>query len=74
MAMPLPMFPLRQMSIMGSFVGSLQDAQDMMALVREGKVSAIPIEKRPLAQASATLDDLRSGSVVGRVVLTPEND
>ncbi len=71
MAMPLPMFPLRQMSIVGSFVGSLQEAQDMMALVRAGRVSSIPIDKRPLDQANGALEDLREGRVVGRVVLNP---
>jgi len=71
MAMPLPMFPLRQLAIMGSFVGSLPDTEEMMALVRAGKVAPIPVETRPLDAASRTLDDLRAGKIVGRVVLTP---
>lgn len=71
MAMPLPMFPLRQLAIMGSFVGSLPDAEEMMALVREGKVDPIPVATRPLDAATRTLDELRGGKIVGRVVLTP---
>lgn len=71
MSMPLPMFPFRAISIAGSMVGSLDDAREMMKLVRDGKVDPIPYAKRPLAEASRTLDDLREGKIVGRVVLTP---
>lgn len=71
MAMPLPMFPMRALSIIGSFVGSLPETQEMMAIVRAGKVDPIPFATRPLAQASQTLADLKAGKVTGRVVLTP---
>ena len=71
MAMPLPMFPLRAISIIGSFVGSLPEAQEMMTIVRSGKVDPIPFTMRPLAQAGQTLADLRAGKITGRVVLTP---
>jgi D-arabinose 1-dehydrogenase-like Zn-dependent alcohol dehydrogenase len=71
MSMPLPLFPLRALSIIGSYVGSLPEAQEMMAIVRAGKVDPIPFSERPLAQASQTLSDLRAGKITGRVVLTP---
>ncbi len=71
MSMPLPMFPLRALTIEGSFVGSLAEAREMMRLVREGRVSPIPVHERPLADANRTLDDLRKGAIVGRVVLNP---
>jgi D-arabinose 1-dehydrogenase-like Zn-dependent alcohol dehydrogenase len=71
MGMPLPMFPLRALSIVGSFVGSLPEAEEMMEIVRAGKVDPIPYTERPLAQAGQTLSDLRAGKITGRVVLTP---
>jgi D-arabinose 1-dehydrogenase-like Zn-dependent alcohol dehydrogenase len=71
MAMPLPLFPMRALTITGSFVGSLPEAEEMMALVRAGKVDPIPVQTRPLSDANRTLDDLRHGRIVGRVVLTP---
>ncbi len=71
MAMPIPMFPLKPMSIIGSFVGSLPEAREMMEIVRAGKVDPIPVQMRPLSQATQTLDDLRNGKIVGRVVLQP---
>jgi D-arabinose 1-dehydrogenase-like Zn-dependent alcohol dehydrogenase len=71
MGMPLPFFPLRALSIVGSFVGSLAEAEEMMQLVRAGKIDPIPLERRPLSSAGKTLDDLRQGRITGRVVLTP---
>ena len=69
--LPVPMFPLRALSIVGTFVGSLNDAHEMLELVRAGKVKPIPVDLRNLDQANAALDDLRGGHVLGRIVLTP---
>ncbi|MGE0388434.1 MAG: alcohol dehydrogenase catalytic domain-containing protein [Gammaproteobacteria bacterium] len=71
MSMPLPMFPLRAISIGGSYVGTLAEANEMMALIRAGQVAPIPYQFRPLDDASRSLDDLRAGRVVGRIVLQP---
>lgn len=68
-SMPIPMFPLRAISLQGSYVGSLQEARELLALVAAGAVQAIPLSHRPLSAASQTLDDLRQGSITGRVVL-----
>lgn len=70
-SMPVPMFPLRALSIIGTFVGSLNEAREMLDLVRAGKVAPIPVELRPLSEANASLNDLRGGHVLGRIVLTP---
>ena len=40
-------------------------------LVRAGKIAPIPVEMRPLDQADKTLNQLREGTIVGRVVLKP---
>jgi D-arabinose 1-dehydrogenase-like Zn-dependent alcohol dehydrogenase len=70
-SLPVPMFPLRALTIMGSYVGSLAEAKEMLDLVKAGKVAPIPVETRPLEQAGKSLDDLRAGRIVGRVVITP---
>jgi D-arabinose 1-dehydrogenase-like Zn-dependent alcohol dehydrogenase len=70
-SMPVPMLPLRALTLMGSYVGSLAEAREMLDLVRAGKVAPIPVELRPLDAASRSLDDLRAGKIVGRVVVTP---
>ncbi len=69
-SMPIPMFPMRVITLSGSFVGSLTEAREMLELVRTGAVTAIPVDTRPLDQANSALDDLRAGKVIGRVVLT----
>jgi D-arabinose 1-dehydrogenase-like Zn-dependent alcohol dehydrogenase len=67
--MPIVMFPMRGISIGGSYVGTLKEMHETMALARSGKVANIPLEVRALDQATATLNDLRQGKIVGRVVL-----
>jgi D-arabinose 1-dehydrogenase-like Zn-dependent alcohol dehydrogenase len=69
--MPIPMFPFTSMQLKGSFVGSLAETREMLELVKRGAVDPIPVAERPLDQANATLDDLRAGKIVGRVVLRP---
>jgi D-arabinose 1-dehydrogenase-like Zn-dependent alcohol dehydrogenase len=68
---PIAMFPLRVITIEGTMTGTLAEAEEMMALARAGKVPAVPIIERPLEAAQASLDDLRRGRIVGRVVLVP---
>ncbi|MBX3491066.1 MAG: alcohol dehydrogenase catalytic domain-containing protein [Parvibaculum sp.] len=70
-SMPIPMFPMRALTIGGSYVGSLGETHEMMDLVKAGKIDPIPVSERPLGQGSQALDDLRKGSVMGRVVLKP---
>jgi len=64
------MFPLKAMTIEGTTTGTLAEARELIDLVRARKIAPPPIAERPLDQASATLDDLRAGKIVGRVVLT----
>jgi len=65
------MFPLKAMSIEGAQTGTLAEARELIDLVRAQNIAPPPIAERPLAQASTTLDDLRAGRIVGRVVLIP---
>jgi D-arabinose 1-dehydrogenase-like Zn-dependent alcohol dehydrogenase len=67
--LPLPMIPLRQISIIGSNTGTLAETHEMMALVRAGRVHPIPITRRPLAEAESALSTLGQGGVTGRFVL-----
>jgi D-arabinose 1-dehydrogenase-like Zn-dependent alcohol dehydrogenase len=69
-ATAVAMFPLKAMTIEGTQTGTLQEARELIDLVRAKNIAAPPIAERPLDQASQTLDDLRAGRIVGRVVLT----
>jgi len=70
-SLPVPMFPLRELTLSGSYVGSLEEARELMALVRAGRIRPIPVDERPLSEANSALVDLRAGNVTGRVALKP---
>jgi len=71
MKLSVPTLPLKGVSIVGNYVGSLAEAKAMMELVRKGKIPPIPIATRPLSQAQEALEDLKAGKTVGRAVLVP---
>ena len=71
LTLALPLIPVRAISIMGSYVGTLDELNELMALVQNGEPAGIPITRRPLEDANQTLDDLRAGKLVGRVILEP---
>ena len=66
---PLPPIAQRAIGIVGSYVGSLQELKEVVALAKKGKIRAAPVETRPADQANAALEDLKAGRIVGRVVL-----
>jgi alcohol dehydrogenase len=67
--LPAAMFVLKAMTVEGTLTGTLAEAGELMALAKAGKIAALPIRERPLSEAQASLEDLRAGRVVGRVVL-----
>lgn len=68
---PVPMLPMKAATIQGSYVGTLAELQDLVALVRDKGLREVPLDRRPLDAVNAALDDLAQGRVVGRVILTP---
>ena len=67
----LPLIIMRAVSVSGSYVGSLEELTELVALMRREAVPPIPVATRPLAEASQSLADLKAGHVVGRLVLVP---
>ena len=70
--MPLPLMPQRSLSLRGSYVGTLEEMEEVMVLGRDGKVPPIPLDVRPLSDAPRALEDLRAGRVSGRIILRPD--
>jgi D-arabinose 1-dehydrogenase-like Zn-dependent alcohol dehydrogenase len=68
---PTPYLPMRAMTLRGSYVGSQTDMAELLDLVQRTGMPPVPIETRPLEAVNETLNDLRAGQIVGRVVLTP---
>lgn len=65
------MLSLKALTLVGSYVGSLQELQEVLALAQQGKLPPLPVTTRALGEANAAMDDLRAGKVRGRAVLTP---
>ena len=68
---PIPMLPLRAVSVRGSYVGSFAEMGELMALARAGALAPMPLSPRRLAAAQATLEELKAGRIVGRAILKP---
>src|SRR5579863_9421302 len=64
------MFGIKAITIEGTLTGTLDEARELLDLVRAKNIAAIPTRRRPLAEAQGALDDLRAGRVVGRTVLS----
>ena len=66
---PLPPIAQRAIGIIGSYVGNLQELKEVVALAKKGKLKPLPVTTRPGREASAALEELKAGRVVGRIVL-----
>src|SRR5260221_4594423 len=66
---PLPPIAQRAITIAGSYVGNLQELKEVIALAKRKKLRPAPIETRAAERANESLEDLKAGRVVGRVVL-----
>jgi propanol-preferring alcohol dehydrogenase len=71
LSLPLPLLPLRMLTLQGSYVGTLDDLKAVVSLAQAGKVPPLRTAPRPLAEANAALADLVAGRVLGRLVLRP---
>jgi D-arabinose 1-dehydrogenase-like Zn-dependent alcohol dehydrogenase len=66
----LPPIAQRAVAIMGSYVGSLRELKEVVALARRGRLRPAPVTERPASEVNAVLEELKAGRVLGRVVLT----
>lgn len=68
---PTPSMPLGVKGYQGSYVGSIDDTKELIALVRDKKIPQIPTTLRKLEEANEALESLEKGNTVGRQVLVP---
>ncbi|MBW8268602.1 alcohol dehydrogenase [Caldovatus aquaticus] len=72
LTIPLPLMPIRALTIQGSYVGNPKELRALVEIAKSGKLPPIPITREPLPRANEALMRLRDGKVVGRIVLTAE--
>ena len=68
-SVPMVQWIYKRMTIEGFMVGTLEEAHELMALARSGKVKPTPMKEEPMADAQKWIEQLRAGKVVGRIVL-----
>ena len=66
----IPLLPLRQITLRGSYVGSLAELKALVAHMQANPVRTVPIATRPMAEVNAILTELEAGRIVGRCVMT----
>ena len=67
--LPMVQWVYKRMTIEGFMVGTLAEAQELMALARAGKIKPTPMQEEPMADVQKWIDALRAGKVVGRIIL-----
>jgi alcohol dehydrogenase/propanol-preferring alcohol dehydrogenase len=70
MTLPLPMMPMRALTVQGSYVGSPKELRELVALAQNGGITPLPITRMPQVEANTALHRLKDGKVTGRIVLT----
>ena len=69
---PLPLLPVRALTVMGSYVGGLREMEEYVDHVRRHGAPRIPVETRAMSEAGDVLDALSRGAIAGRTVLVNE--
>ena len=65
----LPPIAQRAVSVTGSYVGDLAELKAVVALAKKKKLKPMPVETRAASEVNRTLDELKAGKILGRVVL-----
>ena len=65
------MVAMKGVTVVGSYVGSLPDMQELMTIARSGSLAELPLTTQPLAGAMQALEDLKAGKIRGRTILHP---
>jgi D-arabinose 1-dehydrogenase-like Zn-dependent alcohol dehydrogenase len=69
---PMPYFPIRALTVQGSYTGSLGELQELMDLARRGAIPGFPVQTHPMSGVNVVLSRLRAGEIVGRSIIVPE--
>ena len=67
---PLPLHTLTEKKILGSYVGSLGEMEELMKLVAAGKIEPVEVQSRNVSEANKTLKEMKNGELLGLVSLT----
>lgn len=71
LAISTPVPALKNLTIRGSYTGSLVELRELVDIIKNKKLRPIPVKTYPLGDAARLLDEVKQGKVTGRAVLTP---
>jgi alcohol dehydrogenase len=66
--LPTVQWIYKRMTIEGFMVGTLAEAQELMALARSGRIKPTAMREESMGDAQKWMEQLRAGKVVGRVM------
>jgi alcohol dehydrogenase/propanol-preferring alcohol dehydrogenase len=69
LAIPLPLMPIKALTVQGSYVGNPKELRALVKLAQMGDLQALPVTIVPQREANDALMRLRAGQVTGRIVL-----
>ena len=72
LGIPLPLMPIKALTIQGSYVGNVKELRALIDIAKKGLIPSIPVENTPQRNADAVLHRLKEGKITGRVVLVAE--
>jgi len=72
LSLPVVNLPFKALAIIGTYTGSLAEMKEVVALAKAGAIPAMPIWTRPMSTVGDSLERLRRGGVVGRIILSPD--
>ncbi|NUZ07706.1 alcohol dehydrogenase [Piscinibacter koreensis] len=64
----IPVLPMRNLRLLGSYVGSLREFTELLALLNRPEVKTVTVQGRPIAEINDIFEDIRLGRVAGRVM------
>lgn len=73
-SLSLPPIAQRAVGIIGSYVGNLQELKEVVALAKKKALKPTPMETRPASELNRSLEELKAGKILGRVVLDLETE
>ena len=71
LTLPLPSLPFKNVTVRGSYTGSLTELRELISLVREKGLQPLPVACHPLEETPHLLEQIREGRIVGRAVVQP---
>lgn len=66
-----PVTTLKNLTIRGSYTGSLAELRELVDIVRQKKLKSIPVQTYELDKANELLQKVKDGDIIGRAVVKP---